>query len=31
MKARCPECGQTFDLSDIRQAEEFYFGHDCET
>lgn len=30
MKARCPVCGQVFDLMDARQADEFYYGHDCE-
>jgi hypothetical protein len=26
----CKECGQVFDLLDETQAEEFYYGHDCE-
>ena len=30
MTATCPECGRTFDLADEAQAEEWYFGHDCE-
>jgi hypothetical protein len=29
-KARCQECGRVFDLFDEEQAEEFYYGHDCE-
>lgn len=29
-KARCPECGRVFDLLDEEEAEEFYYGHDCE-
>lgn len=29
-KANCPECGRVFDLLDEGDAEEFYFGHDCE-
>lgn len=28
--AKCQECGRTFDLTDETQAEEFYYGHDCE-
>jgi hypothetical protein len=31
MKARCKECGRTFDLSDEDQAEEWFYGHDCES
>jgi hypothetical protein len=27
---RCPECGQKFDMRDSTQAQEWYFGHDCE-
>jgi hypothetical protein len=27
---RCRECGRVFDLFDEDQADEFYFGHDCE-
>lgn len=30
IKARCPECGRVFDLLDEEQAEEWYYGHDCE-
>ena len=30
MTASCPECERVFDLSDDTQAEEFYYGHDCE-
>jgi hypothetical protein len=29
-EATCRECGQVFDLFDAEQAEEFYYGHDCE-
>jgi hypothetical protein len=29
-RPRCPECGKKFDLTDIRQRQDFYFGHDCE-
>ncbi len=29
-EATCQECGQVFDLFDVEQAEEFYYGHDCE-
>jgi hypothetical protein len=30
MKARCPECGRVFDLTDEDDASEWYYGHDCE-
>jgi endogenous inhibitor of DNA gyrase (YacG/DUF329 family) len=30
MKRKCPECGRVFDLTDEEEAEEFYYGHDCE-
>lgn len=26
----CIECERTFDLFDIDQAEEWFYGHDCE-
>lgn len=26
----CPECGRVFDLTDEDDANEFYYGHDCE-
>jgi hypothetical protein len=29
-EARCEECGRVFDLFDEEQAEEFYYGHECE-
>ena len=29
-KAKCVECGRVFDLLDEEQADEFYYGHDCE-
>lgn len=29
-KAKCRECGRVFDLNDETDAEEFYYGHDCE-
>lgn len=29
-KAKCPECGRIFDLLDEDDANEFYYGHDCE-
>lgn len=28
--AQCEECGRVFDLLDEIEAEEFYYGHDCE-
>lgn len=30
MTTTCHECGRRFDLTDENQAEEFYYGHDCE-
>lgn len=29
-KARCRECGRVFDLTDETEAEEWFYGHDCE-
>lgn len=29
-KAKCPECGRVFDLTDPTDAEEWAYGHDCE-
>jgi endogenous inhibitor of DNA gyrase (YacG/DUF329 family) len=29
-KVRCPECGRVFDLTDEDDANEWYYGHDCE-
>lgn len=29
-KARCPECGRVFDLLNENDADEFFYGHDCE-
>jgi hypothetical protein len=29
-KARCVECARVFDLLDEDQANEYYYGHDCE-
>ena len=26
----CPECGRVFDLMDETDAEEWFYGHDCE-
>lgn len=26
----CPECGRVFDLLIESDANEFYYGHDCE-
>jgi hypothetical protein len=28
--ARCPECFRVFDLMNEVDAEEWYYGHDCE-
>jgi NOL1/NOP2/fmu family ribosome biogenesis protein len=27
---RCVECEREFDLMDEQQAEEWFYGHDCE-
>lgn len=29
-KQRCVECGRVFDLTNSDEAEEWYYGHDCE-
>jgi hypothetical protein len=29
--AVCRECGRRFDLADQFDAEEWFYGHDCET
>lgn len=29
-KIACLECGQIFDLMIEEQANEWYYGHDCE-
>lgn len=31
MTATCPECDRTFDLTDDQDAEEYAYGHDCES
>jgi hypothetical protein len=28
---RCIECGRKFDLSNDKDAEEYEYGHDCES
>lgn len=30
MKAVCPECDRVFDLLDQEDANEWFYGHDCE-
>jgi len=30
MKAKCTECERIFDLTDEEDADEYYYGHDCE-
>lgn len=27
----CIECGRKFDMFDEQQANEWHYGHDCET
>jgi hypothetical protein len=29
-KAMCVECNRIFDLLDEDDANEYYYGHDCE-
>jgi len=29
-KAKCPECWRVFDLTDGQDADEWFYGHDCE-
>lgn len=29
-KAKCVECERVFDLLDETDAEEWFYGHDCE-
>lgn len=28
--AKCPECKRIFDLFVLEEADEWYYGHDCE-
>lgn len=28
--ATCPECDRSFDLLDEDDANDYYYGHDCE-
>ena len=30
MNKRCHECGRVFDLFEQTDAEEWFYGHDCE-
>lgn len=30
MNVTCPECRRIFDLSSELDADEWYYGHDCE-
>lgn len=27
----CPECTRVFNLFNVNDAEEWFYGHDCET
>lgn len=27
---KCQECGRKFDMTNEDDANEFYYGHDCE-
>lgn len=31
MSAVCAECGRSFDLTIYKEANEYYYGHDCES
>jgi len=31
MNRKCIECGRVFDLMKEVDAQEFYYGHDCES
>jgi len=31
MNTVCPECNRVFDLSNEDDANEWYYGHDCES
>lgn len=31
MRNRCIECGRVFDMADEIDAQEWNYGHDCET
>jgi endogenous inhibitor of DNA gyrase (YacG/DUF329 family) len=30
VEVQCPECGRVFDLTNEDDANEWYYGHDCE-
>ena len=30
-KFQCPECERIFDMLNEQDAEEWYYGHDCES
>jgi DNA-directed RNA polymerase subunit RPC12/RpoP len=30
VKVKCVECNREFDLIDEDDAQEWYYGHDCE-
>lgn len=30
LKKKCVECERVFDLGDDEDADEWYYGHDCE-
>ncbi len=29
-QAKCVECQRVFDLTDKTEADEWFYGHDCE-
>jgi hypothetical protein len=31
LNATCAECEREFDLTDEEEANEFHYGHDCES
>jgi len=30
LNVKCDECERRFDLMDENEADEWYYGHDCE-
>jgi hypothetical protein len=31
MSRKCVECSRVFNLMDLDDANEWYYGHDCES
>jgi hypothetical protein len=30
MKSKCQECDRVFDMRDEDEANDYWYGHDCE-